>query len=441
MAEEGQTLAVEEKKPSPPALKNIMFDNGIVPRDYDDVMRLAGITHASGLAPKSLDTAQKVAVAMMMAMEVGMPIVTGIQNIAVINGKAGIWGDAALAMVRRSGLLEVFTEWSEGERKTPGWTFYCKIKRKGQAEVIGSYSWAEAAEAGFTNPKMKDGRNDPYSPWTRFTSRMMQFKARNFVLRDQFGDVLRGMALAEDMQDAIELEPTADGRTYSVPDITATFDITEEERIEAIAAEFDAMEWSDDANAFVKVLAGHYKRSETEVKADAMKDLAGFETGINNWIAAEDKKRSPKRASSDEGSLPDEKKEEKSIRAEFINLRKPGFSTWFFKNKDRLAEASPDILAEAETKWKGFYTQPWPFMSQSNKPEDPQEDKPADKDPDPDSFVYEVEEYRDIIGDDDVNGILRIFGEVEDGVAAKVEEKYRESVLLNLKAQADLKNS
>ena len=38
---------------------------------------------------------------------------------------------------------------------------------------------------------------------------MMQFKARNFVMRDQFADILKGIRTVEENSDAIDLEPTA----------------------------------------------------------------------------------------------------------------------------------------------------------------------------------------------------------------------------------------
>jgi hypothetical protein len=173
---------------------------GITPRGLDEAIRLAKIMAASGLMPKAINTPEAVFVAMQMGAEIGLSPMASVQNIAVINGKPGIYGDAALAVVRACGLLEEFKEWSEGERKTPGWTFYCQIKRKGFDAIKGSYSWAEACEAGFD-------RVEPVSPWKKWTARMMQFKARNFVMRDQFADVLKGIRTVEENTDAIDLEP------------------------------------------------------------------------------------------------------------------------------------------------------------------------------------------------------------------------------------------
>ena len=88
------------------ALKNIDFTKGVVPKDYEDVMRFAGLMHGAGLAPKSFDTPAKVAIGILTNMEMGRPIITGLQDLGIINGRCGIYGDGGLAMVTASGLME-----------------------------------------------------------------------------------------------------------------------------------------------------------------------------------------------------------------------------------------------------------------------------------------------------------------------------------------------
>jgi hypothetical protein len=100
-----------------PVVQNRSF--GITPRGIDEAIRLAKIMSASGLMPKSINTPEAVFVAMQMGAEIGLSPMASVQNIAVINGRPGIYGDAALAIVRASGQLEEFKEWSEGDRKTP----------------------------------------------------------------------------------------------------------------------------------------------------------------------------------------------------------------------------------------------------------------------------------------------------------------------------------
>jgi len=190
--------------------------SGLVPASYSELMQLSALLHASGLAPHTLDTPQKVAVAMAMCLELGRPIITGIQDMAVINGKVGMYGDAILGLIRASGELEAFEQWEEGQPLQDNWVVYTRLKRRGHKEVTGSFSWLEAKRAGYDNPKRRDGNPDTTSPWRRFTRRMMQFKARNFILRDQFGDILRGMKSDDELRDVVDLE-SHEGGLYSAP--------------------------------------------------------------------------------------------------------------------------------------------------------------------------------------------------------------------------------
>jgi len=51
-----------------------------------------------------------------------------------------------------------------------------------------------------------------------------------------------------------------------------------------------------------------------------------------------------------------EPQEVPSIRDEFINLRSAGFATWVWQNRDRLSQASPEIIEEARlprSRWQG----------------------------------------------------------------------------------------
>jgi len=204
-----------------PARINISFDKGIVVRDLEEVVRLSNVVHHSQLAPKDFDTPQKIAIGIMMNLELGRPLITGLQDLAVINGRCGIYGNTALAMITASGLMDEGYP-KEEETGTPysdNWTFTFTVKRKGRPESVGIFSWADAKRAGLDDPRTRDGKEDKWSPWRKWTRRMMQWKARNFVLRDNFGDVLKGLNIAEDLYDTVSLEPQPDG-SFGVQDKT-----------------------------------------------------------------------------------------------------------------------------------------------------------------------------------------------------------------------------
>ncbi len=185
--------------------------NGIQLNSLDDIWRFAQMVAKSGLAPKGLQTAEAITVAIQMGFEVGLSAMASLQNIAVINGRPSLWGDAQLAVVRATGELEEFAEWYEfaGSKlaRNPdhfqdGVCCVCRVKRRGFELVEQSFSVADAKQAKLWS---KAG------PWTEYPARMLKFRARSFALRDSFGDALRGLLSAEEAMETTEIR-TATGR-------------------------------------------------------------------------------------------------------------------------------------------------------------------------------------------------------------------------------------
>jgi len=124
-------------------------------------------------------------------MEMGLAPMQALQNIAVINGKPSVYGDAAMALVQASPVCEDVEEYFEHEG-TPNPVAVCVAKRKGRNPVTSRFSVEDAKRAGLWG---KQG------PWSAYPKRMMQMRARGFALRDAFPDVLKGMITAEEAQD------------------------------------------------------------------------------------------------------------------------------------------------------------------------------------------------------------------------------------------------
>jgi len=91
-----------------------------------------------------------------------------------------------LALVKAHPAFEWIKEECDGNVAT------CTIKRRGEPEVVQSFSLEEAKRAGLTG---KQG------PWTQYPKRMLQMRARGFALRDAFPDALRGVVSAEEARD------------------------------------------------------------------------------------------------------------------------------------------------------------------------------------------------------------------------------------------------
>lgn len=159
------------------------------PQTFEQALTFAQYLADSDMVPKDFKgKPANCLIGMQWGMELGMKPLQAIQNIAVINGRPNLWGDAMLALVRSSPLCEYVTEdWM------PDGTAFCKAKRRGEPEQIRTFSDADAKQAGLLG---KQG------PWMTGPKRMKQLRARGFALRDVFTDVLRGMGMAEEAMDA-----------------------------------------------------------------------------------------------------------------------------------------------------------------------------------------------------------------------------------------------
>lgn len=143
----------------------------------------------SSFCPKSfMGKPGDILVCLQMGQELGLKPMQAIQNIAVINGRPSLWGDAMLAVCRQSKEFEFIKETYDEETKTA----HCIVKRRNEPEFIQNFSEKKARVAKLWG---KDG------PWTQYPERMLQMRARGFCLRDAFSDLLRGIIIHEEAED------------------------------------------------------------------------------------------------------------------------------------------------------------------------------------------------------------------------------------------------
>lgn len=160
-----------------------------VPTNLQEAMSYAKLIADSDLVPVK-DYKGKpgnVLIAIQMGLELGLKPLQSLQNIAVINGRPCIWGDAMLAIVKSHPDFEFIKEWQKDN------IAHCTIKRKNEPEQTRSFSKDQAKIAGLLG---KAG------PWTTYPERMLQMRARAFCCRDVFPDALKGIHSAEESNDA-----------------------------------------------------------------------------------------------------------------------------------------------------------------------------------------------------------------------------------------------
>jgi hypothetical protein len=165
----------------------------LVPTTFEGVFRMAQVIAASGMAPKGMDTPEACTVAIMNGLEIGLTPMQAVQSIAIVNGRPTVWGDAAKALCLGSPMCEDIVETITGTGDNM--VARCEAKRKGKSPSVGEFSVAKAKKANLWG---KSG------PWQQYPERMLQLRARAFALRDAFPDVLRGVAIREEMEDVVD---------------------------------------------------------------------------------------------------------------------------------------------------------------------------------------------------------------------------------------------
>lgn len=171
-------------------MSNLMksgFD--LAPSNLDQAMSLANMICNSQLCPKNYQRKpEDTLVAMMMGNELGLNPLQSIKNIAVINGRPSIYGDALMALVQNhpafGGINETFDDATM--------TATCIVHRKGGEKHTQKFSVEDAQSAGLWG---KQG------PWIQYPKRMLAMRARGFALRNQFADALAGLITREEAED------------------------------------------------------------------------------------------------------------------------------------------------------------------------------------------------------------------------------------------------
>lgn len=126
------------------------IQTNFTPSNFQELMRFAEIAAKTSFVPKIYQNSpHNILIAVQMGAELGLAPMQSLQNIAVINGKPSIYGDAMLAVCKASPLCESVKEEIKGSKKEE-WIAICTVKRKGNPEVISTFSWQEAKDAQLT---------------------------------------------------------------------------------------------------------------------------------------------------------------------------------------------------------------------------------------------------------------------------------------------------
>jgi len=171
----------------------VAIKSNFSPANLDEAIHLSGVLSQSSIVPSNYKgKSEDILVAIILGSELGFSPISSLQNIATINGKPSIYGDAMLALVKNSPLCEDVIETMHKAEKQEESGAICTVKRKGMEPIVVTFTVGDAIRAGLWK---KPG------PWTMYPKRMLQMRARSFALRDAFPDVLRGLVATEEVED------------------------------------------------------------------------------------------------------------------------------------------------------------------------------------------------------------------------------------------------
>jgi hypothetical protein len=218
MTDDPTDLALREYN-TPPTI-------GITPRTPEEIWRWANLAAKSRLVPTAyFNKPHDVLVAIQMGSEVGLPPMTALQNIDVVNGRPGVYGAALLAIVRASPVFDKIEEYYEvtlddGKRyqrrrelapeelANPRTRAVCTVWRKGDADpTTKSFSMAQAKTANLLKKEN----------YQLYADRMILMRARKLALDDKFPDVVKGILTVEELRELppelLQAAPPPEGKT------------------------------------------------------------------------------------------------------------------------------------------------------------------------------------------------------------------------------------
>jgi hypothetical protein len=208
----------------------------MIPQTPQEYARMAGLLIDAGMIPASYDSKAtgeqwlrevraKLIIGLMKSVEIGVPPITGMNGIMIINNRPSVWGDLAAALIHRSGQLARMEVFQIGKEPMPGtalsqWDagfgYRVSMWRRGsETAFVGEFTVADARRAGLWENAKK-------APWIYYPKDMLFNRARAKAQARGFSDCLHGMGIAEVERDiAPELEaPSTKSLLDDEPEVT-----------------------------------------------------------------------------------------------------------------------------------------------------------------------------------------------------------------------------
>lgn len=220
----------------------------IYPSSFEDVVRFARIGIMAGMVKPQKkgwgDDAQeedasaveaRATMIVLQGMELGIPPMQSLQLLAMINGRIVAHSEAVPGQLLSKG-FKIAKKW-RGTEYQDDWGVTCVLTRPTGEVFEGDFSVAKARKAGLWSPEpkiKKKGRNgttydaDNDSAWHRYPDRMLWARALGFAAKDGAADVLRGLAIREEVEDMIRSDAARD---ITPPKAIAPLEIPDDDEV------------------------------------------------------------------------------------------------------------------------------------------------------------------------------------------------------------------
>lgn len=182
----------------------------MIPQTPQEYARMANLLMDAGCVPASYDKGPpeaqraKLIIGLMKSVEIGVPPITGLNGIMIVNNRPSVWGDLAVSLIQRSGNLKGHTVRKIGPEPTPGmdlkdWDdgfgYVVTFWRVGQDQpYVGEFTVGDARRSRLW-------LNTQKQPWINYPKDMLFNRARAKAMRAGFADALHGMGIVEEDRD------------------------------------------------------------------------------------------------------------------------------------------------------------------------------------------------------------------------------------------------
>lgn len=161
-----------------------VFSNFPTKEEWNTMTLVAQTLHAGGVLPASINTVQKMVVALQAGREIGLAPMEAMNSLYFVNGKIAMYGEAVPNQIMRAGHS---IEWGECNKETATVTI---TRGDNGNSMTQTFTMKEAEERGYlSNPVYK-----------KYPENMLKWRALGMVAKFIAPDALRGIGIKEVME-------------------------------------------------------------------------------------------------------------------------------------------------------------------------------------------------------------------------------------------------